>query len=298
MTKPKKYSTIKVAVAQYGPMTDSYKVNLDMSINALSICANKGAELVVLPELCTTQYIMPSLDDYNKFAEDIEGASLTEWKRMAADLNLHIVAGFLEMARGLLYNSAALISPQGLVGVYRKSHLWEYEHQVFAPGDTGFMVWGTDLGRIGILICFDLRFPESARVLALRGADIICAPTAWNTMINRDPFDAHGYLQGTYLSMAHANVNRVSLACANRVGLEGAYNFVGKSIIVDAMGKLDSGPADATAESFLISEITPMDSRNKSYGKQSDLFEDRRPDLYEALLETKELGNNNFKIST
>ena len=277
-------NTVGVAVAQYGPMSESHQQNLNMSINALSACADKGAQLVVLPELCTTQYILPNLDNYHRFAEDLDGLSLTAWVRAAAGLDLHIVSGFVERVDGHLFNSAVLITPHGLKGIYRKSHLWEHEHDVFTPGDTGFMVWDTDLGRIGILICFDLRFPESARALALRGAEIICVPTGWNTLINRDPFDAHGYLQGTYLSMAHANANRVALACANRVGHEGIHQFMGKSIIVDATGTLVSGPAEATGESFLVSEIVPANSRNKRYGKQSDLFGDRRPDLYGPLL--------------
>jgi predicted amidohydrolase len=189
--------------------------------------------------------------------------------------NMFLVFGLAERDGTGIYNSAAVIGPDGFVGKYRKTHLFAEEKGLFDPGDTGLQVFDIKMARIGIMICFDWWFPEAARVLALLGADVICHPA--NLVLP--------YCQQAMLTRALEN--GVFTVTANRVGTESrggkvALTFTGGSQVVDNLGhmiaKLDTGKTGVA-----IAEIDVEKARDKKITAQDDRFKDRRPEFYGIL---------------
>ncbi len=188
----------------------------------------------------------------------------------------------LERDGDLLYNSAVLVGPDGLVGSYRKTHLPFLGVDRFtAPGDE-LPVYDTPLGRIGLEICYDLRFPEATRTLALKGAEIVAHPTN---------FPLAARVQTELITVARAAENRIFLLTANRVGKERRGEFCGWSQIVDPYGRR-LAEAGETEEALLLAEIDVEQARDKDYVIPGEyelyLFGDRRPELYGALVEERE----------
>jgi N-carbamoylputrescine amidase len=277
-------NNVKVACIQVGHRSLNIKANRENNVNSIRKAISGGAKLLLLPELCSIPYILPTIAQYQKLAEPSDGPIIQDWLEIANKYEIYIIGGFLELERGQMFNSAALVGPEGVIGIYRKTHLWEHERLFFAPGNCGFPVWKTSLGHIGILICFDIRFPECTRLLALKGADLICIPAGWSNIVNKNQIDHLGLTQGNYQAIAQANCNKVNMMCANRAEKEGPHEFVGKSLIVDASGHVVAGPADSSKPEILFADINPKASRNKGYGTRSDLFKDRRIDLYDEML--------------
>ncbi len=283
---------IKGACIQIGPMSADISANREANLGSIRQAFEMGANLVLLPELSSIPYILRAVEEYQKVAENLDGPTVRGWSEEARRLGIYIVGGFLEREGERLFNSAALVGPKGLIGIYRKTHLWEHEHIFFTPGNYGFPVWETPLGRLGILICFDIRFPECTRLLALKGADLICIPAGWSTVVNKNPIDHLGYTQGNYQAIAQANSSRVAILSANRAGREGPYQYIGKSLIVDASGRMIAGPGSASAPEILVGDLDPKESRIKDYGTRSNLFKDRRVDLYDEMLGYREKREN------
>jgi predicted amidohydrolase len=185
----------------------------------------------------------------------------------------------VEREAGVLYNSAALIGPGGLVGKYRKTHIpFQAVDRFVAPGDIPLSVFDTPLGRIGLLICYDLRFPEPARVLALAGVQIIA------NLTNLPP---PGWPQPEFIFQARAAENRVWVVCADRVGEERGVRFIGRSAIVSPQGE-KLAEADGVSEELLLADIVPAEADEKDLIIDPGVYEmhllgDRRPDLYGAL---------------
>lgn len=185
----------------------------------------------------------------------------------------HVVTGFNERAGNKLYNSAVLVGPTGVVGLYRKMHLFMNEQDYFCPGDVGLPVYEIDDINIGMLICFDWRFPEVWRILALKGADIICHPS--NVVI---PDHAQKVVP------IHALANKVFVVTANRIGTEGDLRFTGTSLIADPDGAV-LATAPKADESVMIIGIDPVRARDKAITARNHLFGDRRPAEYAELIE-------------
>jgi len=252
------------------------------------LISSSDADLIVLPELCTTGYAFKSRDEAASLAESAhDGASVTLWKRLAAQKNLHIVAGIAEKEGDKLFNSAVLLCPSGEVHVYRKTHLFFQEKLWFDPGDTGFPVFDTALARIGIMICFDWIFPESCRTLALAGADIICHPA--NLVLP--------YCQDAMVTRCLEN--HVFAVTANRTGSESRsgvqFNFTGRSRIISPLGEVLE-EATERDDSVQTANVDISVARNKQLSDYNDLFKDRRPEFYrltdttpEAKADTKTL---------
>ena len=185
---------------------------------------------------------------------------------------MHLVAGLPELAGSVLYNSAVVVGPSGFIGCYRKSHLFFEETLWFTPGDTGFQVWNIGSATIGVMICFDWYYPESARTLALMGADIICHPS--NLVLPNCPDSMP----------VRCLENRVFAVTCNRIGTESRggkdpLTYIGNSEVVSARGViLRRAPRDR--EELAIVEIDPAEARNKQLTRYNDLLRDRRPDLY------------------
>jgi N-carbamoylputrescine amidase len=275
---------IRVACIQISTRSDDVKANRESIVDSIRKSISIGAKVLLLPELCSIPYILPTQDQYRELAEPSDGPTIQDWLVEACNHEIYIIGGFLEREHRQIFNSAALIGPKGVIGIYRKTHLWEHEKLFFEPGNHGIPVWETAIGRIGILICFDIRFPECARVLALKGADLICIPVGWSNIVKKNQIDCYGFTQANYQAIAQANCNKVAIMCANRAGKEGPHEFVGKSLIVDASGQIIAGPASSSKPEILCADINLNASRNKGYGTQSDLFKDRRIDLYGEML--------------
>jgi predicted amidohydrolase len=204
--------------------------------------------------------------------------------RLARELGVYVAYGLIERDGDRLFNALVLVGPEGLVGkAYRKIHLPYLGLDRFVtPGDRPFRVEDTPLCRVGLNICYDASFPESARILSLKGSDVILLPTNWPT--GSDEFAEHGI-------PTRALENHVYLIAANRVGEERGFRFMGRSAICSPLGKvLCRGGADS--EELLLAEIDPTNSRNKRVVRVPDKhiidrMRDRRPEFYGAITEPK-----------
>ncbi len=270
---------MRVGVAQLDPKLGEKKRNLETCLSRLDEAAAAGAELVVFPECALPGYLFESAEEALPFAEEIPGPSTDALADACRGLGTHVVCGLLERDGDGLRNAAVLVGPDGLVGTYRKTHLPFLGVDRFAaPGDE-LNVYDTPIGRIGLEICYDLRFPEVTRTLALKGADIVAHPTN---------FPVAARVQTELITVARAAENRIYLLTANRVGKERWAEFCGWSQIVDPYGRR-LAEADETREALLVADVEVEKARDKDYVIPGDyelyLFGDRRPELYGAVVE-------------
>jgi predicted amidohydrolase len=271
---------MRVAVAQLDPRLGEKERNLEACLARLEEAVAQGAELLVLPECAIPGYMFDSPDEAMPFAEEVPGPSTEALAAACARLNAYVVCGLLEQDGDRLRNSAVFVGPDGLIGNYRKTHLPFLGVDRFTvPGDE-LPVYDTPLGRIGVEICYDLRFPEATRTLALNGADVIAHPTN---------FPMAARIQTELITVARAAENRIYLLTANRVGKERTGEFCGWSQIVDPYGKR-LAEAAVTGEALLVADVDVEKARDKDYVIPGEyelyLFGDRRPELYGALVET------------
>lgn len=272
----------RVAVAQMEPRLADKGRNLEACLARLEEAAAAGAELLVLPECALTGYMFDSPEEAMAVVEEVPGPATDALARACARLGMHAVCGLVERDGDLLRNTAVLVGPDGLVGAYRKTHLPYLGVDRFVAAGDALEVYETPLGRIGIEICYDLRFPEVTRTLALRGADIVAHPTN---------FPMAARVQTELITVARAAENRVYLATANRVGKERWAEFCGRSQIVDPSGtRLAETGVDG--EALLVAEVEVEKARDKDYVIPGEyelyLFRHRRPELYGALVEEGE----------
>lgn len=278
-------STMLVGVAQIEPRLKERERNRERCLASLEDAARAGCALVVLPECASAGYMFESAEDALPHAEEIPGPFSEALTGACARLGLHCVAGLLEREGDTLRNTALLVGPGGLAGRYRKSHLPFLGVDRFVTAGDELAVFDTPIGRIGLEICYDLRFPELTRALALRGAEIVAHPTNW-------PIEARSNAE--LLTRARANENRVFLLTANRVGREGHAEFFGWSQILDIRGNRIA-EAGESGEALVVAEIEAAEAREKSLvplpGEyEMHLFRHRRPDLYGALVELPDPG--------
>ncbi|MGH7255869.1 MAG: nitrilase-related carbon-nitrogen hydrolase, partial [Nitrospirales bacterium] len=197
---------MRVGYFQFLPAFGEVKRNLDAVASRLE---GLRCDLMVLPELFATGYQFVAKDEVEALAEPVSGGlTVTRLGEIARKTGMHLVGGLPERAGTRFYNSAVLVGPQGLIGTYRKTHLFYEETLLFTPGDTGFQVWDIGSAKVGVMVCFDWFYPESARTLALKGADILCHPS--NLVLPYCP-DA---------MVTRCLENRVFAITANRIGSE------------------------------------------------------------------------------
>ncbi len=263
---------MKVGYFQFAPGFGDIKRNLDTVANRL---AQVECELLVLPELFNTGYQFVSLDEAKALAEDVPGGPTTErLLKLAAERRMHLVAGLAERAGNRLYNSAVLVGPAGLIGVYRKTHLFFEENLFFSPGDTGFPVFDIGPARVGLMVCFDWFYPESARTLALKGADIIAHPS--NLVLPHCPDSM----------VTRCLENHVFAVTCNRTGWEERggkkrLTYIGNSEVVTPEGEILKR-AKPDQETLAVVEIDPLEARNKKVNPYNDLLAGRRPEFYSS----------------
>ncbi|NTI76594.1 hydratase [Agrobacterium rhizogenes] len=257
--------------------------NVGRSIALVEQAAAKGAQLAVLPELCNTGYVFESRSEVQALAEEIPSGPSTEaWIGAAKRFNMIVVAGITERSGENIYNSAVIVGPGGYIGLYRKVHLWGDEALYFTRGDLGFPVFDTPYGRIGCQICYDCWFPESFRLAALQGAELVCVPTNWVPIPGQDP---KREAMANILVMAAAHSNSIYIVAANRVGIERDQPFIGQSVIVSHTGWPVAGPASPNNEEILIAEINLADARRKrNWNDFNQVLRDRRTDVYDQML--------------
>jgi len=264
---------MKVGYVQFAPVLGDVHANISKIDHLIEPCGE--ADILVLPELCNSGYNFSSYDEAWACSESVGKSVFVDYlASMAVKKGCYIVSGFNERSGDALFNSAVLIGPKGFIGTYRKLHLFFKEKKIFAPGDQGLPVFDIAGCRMGMLICFDWLFPEVWRILALKGADLICHPS--NLIL---PNWAQQAIP------VHALVNRVYIVLANRIGAEGKLSFTGLSMIADPRGEILC-EASGTDEEVGIAEVDPQKARDKMITPLNHVFEDRRPDVYSGLLNT------------
>lgn len=259
--------------------------------------AGKGAQIILLPELFETRYFCQEKNyDSYKLAQSLEeNGAVRRFKQLAAELSVVIPVSFYERAGTTAYNTVAVIDADGsILGIYRKTHIpddhFYQEKFYFTPGNTGFKVWNTRYGKIGVGICWDQWFPEAARSMAIMGAEILLYPTA----IGSEPVLSYdSMLQWQRCMQGHAAANLMPVIAANRIGREevlptsennhqdSSLVFYGSSFIADETGAIRKS-ADRESEQILLHtfDLDEVEDMRESWG----VFRDRRPQMYKNLL--------------
>jgi 5-aminopentanamidase len=269
---------VRIACCQIAPVVGDLEANRRRARAAVRDAVAAGARLVVLPELCTSGYVLRSPGEARSLSQAAHGGALDEWSAEARAGDAIVVGGFSELGDdGELYNSAAMVDGTGVLAVYRKIHLWDREKLFFRPGSEAPPVVDTRLGRIGVVVCYDTSFPELIRAVALRGADVIAVPT--NNPVFPRPDDQEP--QEVVAVRAHAGFSRVFIAFCDRWGAERGVEFLGGSVITDADG-FRSTELALGAEAALVADCDVEQARDKRFGERNDVFGDRRPELYDA----------------
>ncbi len=264
---------MKAGFYQLNPLFGDIDANLDKVRNAVM---GHEMDLLVLPEFFATGYQFTSGDEVAELSEEVPNGKTTEALiDMSKEKNAFIVAGLPEKDGNTYYNSAVLTGPEGVIGSYRKTHLFFEETLYFTPGNTGFKVWNTNIGRIGIMICFDWFYPESMRTLALAGAELIAHPS--NLVL---PFCPDAMPVRCLENMAFA-------ITANRIGTEQRngkqpLTFIGKSEVVSPRGEI-LVRAPEHDEALMVVDIDPAEARDKMLNQYNNILQDRRPDQYSCI---------------
>jgi predicted amidohydrolase len=264
-----------VAVVQMVPAFGAVAENRAETVEAVRDHAD--ADLVVLPELATSGYVFESHEEVSAAAEPADGPTAQAWRDVAAETDTWVVGGFPEVDGDDRYNSALVVSPAGVEGVYRKTHLWHEEKTWFSPGDS-LPVFDTPFGRLGVQICNDLWFPELTITQAEAGVDLVAVPTNWVPEPAERPA---GWTMGVHHAVSNANTTRMFFACADRAGTERGITFEGQSVIVDPDGLPVAGPLPDTGSHDASAVCDLERARDKSLTDVDDVLGDRRPDLYE-----------------
>ena len=256
-----------VAAIQFRPELNNPVANI-AALRPLLHSAD-GCQLVVLPELANSGYNFQSFDEALVCSEIIGHAGIYQefLLAQAREKHLYIVSGINEREGDKLYNSAVLVGPEGILGKYRKMHLFMNEKDIFEPGDAGLPVFELGGFKAGMMICFDYLFPEPWRIMAQKGADIVCHPSNLLTE------NAQRCLPGISL------MNRIYVVTSNRTGTERGLTFNGTSMFTDPSGRIIS-KASVDQNETIIAEIDTQISGNKMITPRNHAFGDRRPEAY------------------
>ncbi len=267
----------RIVCQQLAPVLGDLAANRTLALAAIREAVDHGADVVVLPELITSGYMFESPQEAASAAIDRDHETLAEWAAEAARADIVLVGGFCELgAENRIYNSAAVLDATGLRAVYRKLHLWDREKLVFTAGSEPPPVLDTRLGRLAVVICYDLEFPELTRAVALAGTQLLLVPTNWPLVAR--PEGEHP--PEAMIAMAAARVNRMAVGCADRLGLERGQEWTGGTTIIGVDGWVaaesrDPGPVEA--------DIDLEPALDKRLTDHADAFGDRRPELYGAV---------------
>lgn len=258
-----------LSVIQFETLFNNKENNLKKIINSIN---GIGSEILVFPELATSGYYFTDKKQLSRIADNFDGNTINMIQKLSTELDKIVILGFPELFEGKIFNSAAIIFPNPeLSSVYRKTHLFYKERFVFEEGNTGFPVIEYNGLRLGTMICYDWRFPEAARTLALKGADLIVCPSNLVTGVWQN------------VMSARALENKVYMAVSNKIGVEtngdDELSFNGESAIYSYDGSY-LAKASKDTEEVITAEIFPERTRDKSFNEINDIFKDRRPQFY------------------
>ena len=247
-----------------------------------------GAELTVFPECAVTGYCFSSLAEAMPWGESIPGQSSKFFQHICAETNSYVVYGTLEKEGDQLFNACVLVGPDGVIGSYRKIHLPFLGIDRFTtPGNRPFEVYDIGKIKVGMNICYDGSFPESSRIMALDGADLVVLPTNWPPGAETFP---------KYIVNTRAVENKIFYAAVNRVGMERGFQFIGGSKIISPNGD-DQHFADHKEREILYGTVVPENTRNKHIVRVPDeheihRFDDRHPEWYSRITDERDLGES------
>ncbi|MBO9522493.1 MAG: hypothetical protein J7518_13220 [Nocardioidaceae bacterium] len=270
-----------LAGAQFDPVFGEPESNRATTEDWIRRAARAGARLVVLPEACVSGYVFDDRAEALRYAEEVpDGPSVTLWSALCRELDLYVVAGIVERRGEQVFNAAVLVGPEGWLGTFHKAHLWNDEKELFDPNTEGFPVVETELGRIGIGICYDAWFPETFRTAALAGADLLALPANW-VPVPGQPETVP--TMAAMLCMTGAHSNHFYVAGISRTGIERGQPFIGRSLIVGPDGWPLAGPVSGESEELLLAEVDLVGTREQRWGNPfNQPVLDRRPDLYRS----------------
>lgn len=272
-----------IACAQIDCVLGEPARNRNKIIESIRAAAER-AQLVIFPECALTGYAFNSLEEAIPFAERPDGPSSQAIAEACRETGCYAIVGFIEADGDKFYNAAMLVGPDGLVGNYRKVHLpFIGIDRFLTPGDRPFQVFDLPFGRVGINICYDISFPESARVVKLLGAELIALITNWPTAAWRSP---------AFVANTRALENHVFYAAVDRVGTERGWQFIGRSKVIDCNGDTVA-EADHDAEELLFASVDLQEANNNHIvnvagAYELDRLKDRRPDLYGEITQALE----------
>src|ERR1700710_2501591 len=280
-------SKVKIGLVQM-TCTANKQENLDKAIDKVRNAAQKGAQIVCLQELFTSLYFC-DVEDYDNFklSEAIPGPSTDELSKVAAELNVVIIASLFEKrAQGVYHNTTAVLDADGrYLGKYRKMHIPDdpayYEKFYFTPGDLGYKIFNTAYAKIGVLICWDQWYPEAARITSLMGAEILFYPTAIGWHHTQDDItNSEQYNAWETIQRSHAVANGVHVVSVNRVGEEEGLKFWGGSFFSIPFGAVIH-QASHTDEEVIVQELDL--SKTDHYRTHWPFLRDRRIDSYSPI---------------
>jgi 5-aminopentanamidase len=267
----------RVACCQLAPRIGEIEANRAAGLAAAEAAAASGAAIVVLPELSASGYVFRDVAEARSLAEPADGPTAAGWAVLARRHDVTIVGGVCEAgADGLLYNTAVVVDAGGVRVAYRKAHLWDAEKLVFTPGDEPPPVIDTAGASLGVMICYDLEFPEWVRLPALAGARLLCVPANWPAQPRPEgerPIEV-------VRAKAAASTNRMFVAVCDRTGAERGVDWVGGSVIIDPDGWPLAGPDPGDHEITIAADCDLGAAADKRVSERNDVLTDRRPSLY------------------
>jgi 5-aminopentanamidase len=276
-------SVISVACCQLAPRIGELEANRAATCAAIEDAARSGARIVIVPELAVSGYVFADAEEARGLAEPVDGPTAAAWSELARAHDIVVIGGFAELGDdGLLYNSALLVDSDGVRTCYRKAHLWDREKLVFEPGSEPPPVVDTKYGRIAVMICYDVEFPEWVRLPALAGAELLCVPLNW---------PGYEWPSGERPAevvrvQAAASSNRMFIAACDRAGVERDVPWISGSVIVDPSGFPLAGPVLADRAETVIARCDLAQAREKRISGHNDVIADRRPALYDGVART------------
>ncbi|MGR7995218.1 nitrilase-related carbon-nitrogen hydrolase [Xanthobacter sp. ZOL 2024] len=272
--------SFRVAALQFQAQPGAAAANRAHTLALIAGAAARGARVIVLPELAISGYTLDRAA-LAAAAEPRDGPTLAAWHEAARRLGVVIAGGFCERVGEELANAAVMVGPEGLLLHYRKLHLFDGEKAVFLPGDLGLSVADTPFGRIGLCVCYDLRFVEVMRALALKGADLVVVPTAWVGGFDKVARDGDGLIGQARGAIVQANLNQVYVACASQCGAAPEMGFLGSSLIADPYGRILSGPLPAEVAGEVVAEVDLAQAKlAQERSARIRPRQDRRTDVY------------------
>lgn len=263
-----------VACHQLAPVIGDLAGNAERAQAAIDQALDAGVEVIALPELCTSGYMFESQEEAAGLAIGRDDPILAGWASSARRTGAVVAGGFCERGDdGLSYNSAVVFPGDGAPAFYRKLHLWDREKLWFAPGSELPPVIDSPVGRVAVVICYDLEFPELTRMVALAGAQLLLVPTNW-PFIEKPAGERPAEV---VVAMAAAHANRMAIVCSDRCGTERGQDWEQGATIVGADGWV---LAESREPGRLTAEVDLDAALDKHYTELADAFGDRRPDFY------------------